>query len=109
GLAEGAAFYVDNTHRMQITYLGGDGNDVMLTTIAGPGESKSISTDGNRVTINGSGTPGATYKVQATTTVADPASWVDLGSVVAGQDGLMQYVDTDMAVYPHRFYRFAAP
>ena len=109
GLDEGAKFNVDNTHRVQITYLGGDGNDVVLKTVAGAGQFKGISTDGNRVFINGSGTPGATYHVQATTTIADPASWVDLGTVIAGADGLMQYVGADMATYPHRFYRFAAP
>jgi hypothetical protein len=34
---------------------------------------------------------------------------VDLGTVSAGSDGLMQFVDGDMAQYPHRFYRFVAP
>jgi hypothetical protein len=109
GLIEGASFNVDATHRVQITYLGGDGNDVVLKTVAGQPQSKSITTDGNRVFINGCGTPGATYHVEATTTVADPASWVDIGTVIAGTDGLMQFVDADMAQYPHRFYRFTAP
>jgi hypothetical protein len=40
GLAEGTKFYVDNTHRAQITYQGGDGNDVVLKVIAGPDNSK---------------------------------------------------------------------
>jgi hypothetical protein len=106
---EGAQFYVDANHRVQITYLGGDGNDVVLSVIAGPGQVKGITTDGNRVTINGCGTPGASYHVEATITVADPASWVNIGTLNAGSDGLMQFVDDDMAQFPHRFYRFVAP
>jgi len=109
GLIEGTSFNVDATHRVQITYTGGDGNNVVLKTVAGSGQLKSISTDGNRVFINGSGTPGATYHVEATTTVAAPASWVDIGTVIAGSDGLMQFVDADMAHYSHRFYRFSLP
>jgi hypothetical protein len=109
GLSEGATFYVDNTHRVQITYLGGDGNDVVLKTIAGPGQFKTITSDGNRITLNACGTPGASYGVQATTNVADSASWVNIGSVGADANGLMQFVNGDVTIYPHRFYRFVAP
>jgi autotransporter-associated beta strand protein len=109
GLPEGTKFYADPTHRFEITYMGGDGNDVVLKTVASPGQLKGITTDGHRATISGCGIPGATYHVQATTTVADPASWADIGTVIAGPDGLMQYVDADMSLYPHRFYRFVVP
>ena len=33
GSSEGATFYIDETHRVQITYLGGDGNDLTLTVV----------------------------------------------------------------------------
>jgi hypothetical protein len=109
GLAENATFYVDDAHRVQITYLGGDGNDVVLKTIAGPGQLKGVTTDGHRATLNACGTPGASYGVQATSTVADPASWVNIGTAIAGADGLLQFVDGEAGAYPSRFYRFVAP
>jgi len=109
GLAEGAKFFVDNIHRVQISYLGGDGNDVVLTTIAGAGEMKGITVNGNRATVSGTGTPGAQYLIEATTDLGDPASWVSLGTITAGPSGLLEYVEADVASYPHRFYRFVAP
>jgi hypothetical protein len=109
GLAEGAKFYVDDTHRVQITYLGGDGNDVVLTVVAGPAELSGVTVNGNRAYINGSGTPGASYQVEATSNLNDPSSWVNLGTIIAAPDGLLQFVDADMLTYPQRFYRFIAP
>jgi len=107
--AEGAQFYVDNTHRMQITYLGGDGNDVVLTAVASVGQFKGVSTDGNRFYINGCGTPGANYTIEANANLSDPLGWTNIGTVSMGMNGLMQFVDSDMSHYPMRFYRFVAP
>lgn len=66
-------------------------------------------TSGGRVEVTAQATPGATATVQANTDIANPNGWVNLGVVVAGADGLMQFIDTDMVLYSHRFYRFAVP
>ena len=107
--AEGAIFYVDDTHRMQITYLGGDGNDVVLKVIPAPGQFKGLTVDGNRAYLTGCGTPGASYNLEATETVGDPLSWLNLGSIVAGPDGLLPFVDSDLHNHPQRFFRFVLP
>jgi hypothetical protein len=54
-------------------------------------------------------TPGYLGGIGSVYNVTMRGGYLDLGNVIAGPDGLMQYVDADMANYPHRFYRFAAP
>jgi hypothetical protein len=51
------------------------------------------------------GTPRATYLVQATTTLGNASSWVTIGTSVAGGNGFLSYIDTDVTNYPSRFYR----
>jgi hypothetical protein len=55
--------------------------------------------------ISCSGTPGATYLIQATTNLGNPSSWVTIGTNVAGANGLFTYMDSDATNYPSRFYR----
>jgi hypothetical protein len=33
----------------------------------------------------------------------------DLGSAVAGTDGIVRFTDTNAPAHPHRFYRFVSP
>ena len=60
----------------------------------------------NRVAIQFFATPGQLCRFQATTNFPN---WTDLGSSVAGTDGIVRFTDTNAPAYPHRFYRFISP
>ncbi len=69
----------------------------------------SISVSGDPAAqISCSGTPGATYLIQATTNLGNASSWVTIGTNVAGANGLFTYIDNDATNYPSRFYRATA-
>jgi hypothetical protein len=51
--------------------------------------------------LQAQGSPGESFDIQAS---ADLQSWLDLGSVMADTNGLMQYDDTNAPNYPARFY-----
>jgi outer membrane protein assembly factor BamB len=51
--------------------------------------------------LQAQGSPGESFDIQAS---ADLQSWLDLGSVTADTNGLMQFDDTNAANYPARFY-----
>jgi hypothetical protein len=59
------------------------------------------------VTISFSGTPGAQYLVQSTTSLASPA-WSNVSTNVAGLDGRWTFTDS-VASHPQNFYRSAIP
>jgi uncharacterized delta-60 repeat protein len=60
----------------------------------------------NHVALQFFETPGQVCRFQATTNFPN---WSDLGSSVAGSDGIVHFTDTNAPAYPHRFYRFVAP
>jgi hypothetical protein len=49
-----------------------------------------------------------TVLLEATTDVSDPASWVQIGSVYPSTN-VFQFIDTNAAQFPARFYRVIAP
>jgi len=51
--------------------------------------------------LQAQGTPGEPFDIQATTNLQ---SWLDLGAHDANTNGLLQYLDTNAALYPWRFY-----
>jgi len=53
------------------------------------------------VLLQTEGSPGESFEIQAS---ADLLNWLDLGSVVADTNGLMQFDDTNAPNYPARFY-----
>ena len=53
------------------------------------------------VLLQGQGSPGESFDIQAS---ADLRSWLDLGSVTADTNGLMQFDDTNASNYNARFY-----
>ena len=55
------------------------------------------------------GIPGETYHIQATPTLNPPVPWSLIGTNTAGLDGLSQFTDTDVSLYPVRFYRSVKP
>jgi|GEM_PF-3711516 len=109
GLGEGATFPV-GTALMQITYKGGTGNDVVLTHIGSVSAPQigSIETLPNgQKKITGTGYPGLTYTVEAST---DLKSWIPIGTATAASPGgELSFIDPDAPNFQHRFYRFLAP
>jgi hypothetical protein len=57
------------------------------------------------VILQAQGTPGESFDIEAS---ADLLNWLDLGSVLADTNGLMQFEDTNAPAYPARFY-YATP
>jgi Beta-propeller repeat len=53
------------------------------------------------VLLQAQGSPGESFDIQAS---EDLLNWLDLGSVLANSNGLMQFDDTNAPNYPARFY-----
>ncbi len=101
GNAAGNAIAVDNNGNVYVT-----GYD---TTAAGGTEIVTIKyspvtvqrhSDGT-VILQAQGSPGESFDIQAS---QDLLNWLDLGSVLADTNGLMQFDDTNAPNYPSRFY-----
>jgi autotransporter-associated beta strand protein len=111
GLSQGAQFTAGGV-KLQISYTGGDGNDVVLTQIGTAtnaqmrGVSKII---GSTMQISGLGSPGFDYTVQASTNLS-AANWVTIGTATAGGNGSLTFNDFNaMDNFPMRYYRFIIP
>jgi 2',3'-cyclic-nucleotide 2'-phosphodiesterase (5'-nucleotidase family)/3',5'-cyclic AMP phosphodiesterase CpdA len=75
---------------------------VRADTVAWP-RIVSIAADTASTTLRIAGVAGFAYLVQA---APEPTGeWVNLGWATANAGGLFQFVDTDRALYPRRFYR----
>jgi fibronectin-binding autotransporter adhesin len=110
GLAEGATFNV-GTNQLQITYVGGTGNDVVLFRPSAPPaviNSISVLTNGH-AQIQATGLPNLTYGVEAATNLNPVIQWTDLGTAVADGSGEFSFTDTNAPAYPMRFYRVVSP
>jgi autotransporter-associated beta strand protein len=116
GLPEGAEFNAGHV-RFRITYLGGTGNDVVLT-VTQVGAPPSLLTavhplpGGNR-RILGLGQPGLLYTIEATPHLNPPIPWSFIGTAPAApgglQPGLYEFLDTNAPGLPMRFYRAVSP
>ena len=53
------------------------------------------------VLLQAQGAPGESFDIEAS---SDLLNWLDLGSVLADTNGLMQFDDTNATNYPARFY-----
>ena len=62
----------------------------------------------DQLLINFAGIPGETYSVQATVTL-NPPDWQLVATRVASANGLFQYVDSQVKVFPMRFFRAINP
>jgi hypothetical protein len=72
--------------RFRINYNAGDGNDVVLTTLTPPAPAqvnRILFNPGLPTIIVGTGLPGDTYDVEATSDLANPAGWQILGTATA--------------------------
>jgi len=52
------------------------------------------------------GTPGQSYRIQATGTLTN---WTDIGSSIADTNGIYRFEDTNGPAYSNRFYRTVSP
>jgi len=116
GLPEGAEFNAGHV-RFRITYVGGTGNDVVLTVVQ-VGAPSSLFTaihplpNGNRRVL-GLGQPGLLYTIEAAPHLNPPIPWSFIGTAPASagglQPGLYEFLDTNAPLFPVRFYRAVSP
>jgi hypothetical protein len=111
GLPEGATTSFFGA-RFRVSYIGGTGNDVVLTqlSVARPPLADAITVLGNgQIQIGGAGFPGQTYQVEANADL-NTTNWVNLGVITAQPpSGALQFIDVDAANFPQRFYRLLLP
>jgi fibronectin-binding autotransporter adhesin len=110
GLPEGAtvtAGLVSYT----ISYVGGTGNDVVLTQTGTPPPPQITRIrkllDGT-MQIDASGLPNTSYFVEATTNLTT-LQWMPINFVPSAGDGRLTCVDENAASHPKRFYRLRMP
>lgn len=108
-LPEGATLSIGGA-QFQISYKGGDGNDIMLTQLSSSAPHiGGITPSGNGgIQLKGTGAAGVTYNVEANTNLSR-TNWVKIGSGLADVNGQVSFVDTNAASFQRRFYRFKSP
>ena len=110
GLAQGAQVTAGGA-KFQISYTGGDGNDVVLTQVATATNALMTSVArqaGGAMLVQGVGSPGFDYAVQASTNLST-TNWVNLGPVTPAGSGALIFNDAASTNLPSRFYRFVIP
>jgi autotransporter-associated beta strand protein len=105
-LDEGSLVSSESGHFFSVSYHGGDGNDVELTTLGGPVQIQGIHLSADAAVITATGIPGVTYWVEASTNLSVPNGWVTVDFIFADIDGSMIFEDFDSPSFPQRFYRF---
>lgn len=95
----------------QITYSGGDGNDVVLTRISPPARFASITALNNgaiQLQVTG-GLSGFSYTIEAATNLNPVIQWSNLGAALANPSSVISFTDTNAPLFPMRFYRVLSP
>ena len=101
GNAAGNAIAVDNNGNVYVTgYDTTPAGGTEIVTIKYWPVSLQRRSDGT-VILQAQGTPGESFDIEAS---EDLLHWLDLGSVLADTNGLMQFDDTNAPAYPARFY-----
>jgi autotransporter-associated beta strand protein len=106
-LPEGATLVIGGA-QFQITYHGGNGNDVVLTQISAvtpPQIGTMTRVPDGAIQLGGGGIPGVGYIVEANTNL-HTANWISIGTATAGPIGKISFTDTNAPHFPARFYRF---
>ena len=102
-------------NKYRITYLGGDGNDVVLRRVEIPGSNISsiAAVTPERMQILGQGVPFVTYILEATPTLSAPIPWAPVATNSANVLGIYEFIDAyadgGMNLHPARFYRVQSP
>ena len=86
-------------------------NDMHITTLYNPTVIKNIGRDQNgSLILNLAGSPNASTRVWATTNLYTPNSWQPIfTNINTSTNGIWQFIDSNTAAYPTRFYRFSTP
>ena len=101
GNAAGNAIAVDNNGNVYVTgYDTTTEGGTEIVTIKYSPVTLQRRSDGT-VILQAQGTPGESFDIEAS---ADLLNWLDIGSVLADTNGLMQFDDTNAPAYPARFY-----
>jgi autotransporter-associated beta strand protein len=110
GLPEGAVFGGGGLP-FRISYVGGTGNDVVITRVAAPASTlSSITALGNgQMRVEGLGIGGVIYPIQAATNLNPIIFWTNVGDATANVNGLFQFIHTGAPNQPMRFYRAVSP
>ncbi|MDB6028100.1 MAG: Extracellular serine protease precursor [Verrucomicrobiales bacterium] len=108
GLSEGATLVL-SSRQFKISYIGGDGNDVVLTQVSpvtAPNFSSVAFLPNGHTLLQGQGFSGVPYSIEAST---DLVSWVLIAGTLPDNNGLWSYEDKAASTFPRRFYRLVAP
>jgi autotransporter-associated beta strand protein len=110
GRPEGDLFIGGNLV-FQISYTGGDGNDVVITRVAVLAVSNFVaSASGGQIQLQAQGMAGLSYVLEATPHLNAPVPWQPIKTnLAANGTGLIQFTDADMPAHAQRFYRLASP
>ena len=104
GLPEGSFINLAGlSNKARISYVGGDGNDVVLTLV---GQQPALTGAGGLVNGNwsftGLGFPTNIYTIQATTNFIN---WTNVGQSTSSVNGAFSFIDTNAFRFQYRFYR----
>lgn len=114
GLPEGAILNVGAT-ALQITYTGGNGNDVVLTRVpsVAPVISGISAITPEKMQILGQGVPGLSYVLEAAPHLNEPIPWTAIATNAASGAGIYEfiepYADNGSVLHPQRFFRVRWP
>jgi len=110
GLPEGKVFAVSGLP-FQISYVGGDGNDVVLTRVQSSSAVSNLVAHltGSQVQLQAQGTAGLRYVIEATPYLNPPIPWQPIATNTADGTGLVVFTEPDPSLYAQRFYRVASP
>ena len=101
GNAAGNAIAVDKNGNVYVTgYETTAAGGTEIVTIKYSPVTLQRRSDGT-VILQAQGSPGESFDIQASTNLLN---WLDLGSVLADTNGLMQFDDTNAPAFPSRFY-----
>ena len=110
GLPESATVKLSTGAVFRISYQGGDGNDIVLTQlVAVPFLHLPLLAGNGQVLVSGRGSPGATYTLEASSDLGNPAAWLSTGTLQADPDGSLSFTDLPPIPNASRYYRLHAP
>ena len=111
GLPEGALI-TNGLVLLQISYVGGDGNDVTLTRVSTTPAStlQTLTFTGSGLPVlTGQGMPNMPYMLEATSDLNPPVYWQSVCTEFSDEAGHYQLTDPDAGSYSTRYYRVLSP
>jgi autotransporter-associated beta strand protein len=110
GLPEGAVFGGDGLP-FRISYVGGTGNDVVITRVAAPASTLSSITllSNGQMRVEGLGIGDVIYPIQAASNLNPVIFWTNVGNGTGDAGGLFRFIDAGASNRPMRFYRAVSP